>query len=110
MLSCRSRLPWPCSAVRCWGSESCAAASGRKDTRSRGSAAPEAADLLRLRHCLRMPPSTVIKRKTANIDIRVERQLIDRIDAWRDQQRVRPSRSAAIVHMIEDFLERESIT
>jgi metal-responsive CopG/Arc/MetJ family transcriptional regulator len=51
-----------------------------------------------------------IKRKTANIDIRVEPQLVKRIDAWRDQQRVRPSRSAAIVHMIEDFLERESIT
>ena len=57
-----------------------------------------------------MPYSQVIKRKTANIDIRVEPQLVERIDAWRDQQRVRPSRSAAIVHMIEDFLERESIT
>ena len=57
-----------------------------------------------------MPYSQVIKRKTANIDIRVEPQLIKRIDAWRDQQQVRPSRSAAIVHMIEYFLDLESIT
>jgi hypothetical protein len=29
-----------------------------------------------------------MKRKTANIDIRVEPQLIEKIDAWRAQQRV----------------------
>ena len=48
-----------------------------------------------------------MQRKTANIDIRVEPQLIERIDAWRAQQRVPPSRSAAIVCMIEEFLKRD---
>ena len=48
-----------------------------------------------------------MKRKTAHIDIRVEPALIDRIDAWRNQHRLPPTRSAAIVHMIEDFLERD---
>jgi hypothetical protein len=33
-----------------------------------------------------------MKRKTANINIRVEPQLIEKIDAWRAQQRVLPSR------------------
>jgi len=36
-----------------------------------------------------------MKRKTANIDIRVEPQLVQKIDAWRARQRVPPSRSAA---------------
>jgi len=36
-----------------------------------------------------------MKRKTANIDIRVELALVERIDAWSAQQRVLPSRSAA---------------
>jgi hypothetical protein len=48
-----------------------------------------------------------MKRKTANIDIRVEPQLVERIDAWRDEQRVPPTRSAAIVYMIEQFLEHD---
>ena len=42
--------------------------------------------------------------KTANIDIRVEPQLVDKIDAWRGRQRVPPSRTAAMVYMIEQFL------
>jgi metal-responsive CopG/Arc/MetJ family transcriptional regulator len=46
-----------------------------------------------------------MKRKTANIDVRVEPELVERIDAWRTQQRVQPSRSAAIVYMLEHFLE-----
>ena len=50
-------------------------------------------------------PST--KRKTANIDIRVEPQLVEKIDAWRARQRVAPSRSAAIVYMLEEFLEHD---
>jgi hypothetical protein len=45
--------------------------------------------------------------KTANIDIRVEPELIERLDAWRAQQRVPPSRSAAIVYMLEHFLDSE---
>jgi hypothetical protein len=49
-----------------------------------------------------------MQRKTANIDIRVEPRLIERIDAWRAQQRVLPSRSAAIVCMIEEFLQQET--
>ena len=48
-----------------------------------------------------------MKRKTAHLDIRVEPTLIERIDAWRNQHRLPPTRSAAIVHMIEDFLERD---
>jgi len=48
-----------------------------------------------------------MKRKTANIDIRVEPQLVEQIDAWRDRQRVSPSRSAAIVYMLEQFLEHD---
>lgn len=46
-------------------------------------------------------------RKTAHIDIRVDPELVARIDSWLDQQRIPPSRSAAIVRMIEIFLERE---
>jgi len=48
-----------------------------------------------------------MKRKTANIDIRVEPQLVQKIDAWRARQRVPPSRSAAIVYMLEEFLEHD---
>ena len=50
-----------------------------------------------------------MQRKTANLDIRVEPRLVEEIDAWRDRQRVRPSRSAAVVYMIEDFLERDPL-
>jgi hypothetical protein len=53
------------------------------------------------------PYLTGMKRKTANIDVRVEPQLIDKIDAWRAQQRVPPSRSAAIVYMLEYFLQHD---
>ena len=48
-----------------------------------------------------------VGRKTAHIDIRVEPALIGRIDDWCDQQRVPPTRSAAVVHMIEAFLAGE---
>jgi hypothetical protein len=37
-----------------------------------------------------------MKRKTANIDIRVEPQFVEKIDAWRARQRVPPSRTVAI--------------
>ena len=47
---------------------------------------------------------TRMGQKTANIDIRVEPQLVDKIDAWRGRQRVPPSRTAAMVYMIEQFL------
>jgi hypothetical protein len=46
-----------------------------------------------------------MKRKTAHIDLRVETRLVERIDAFCDRQLVRPSRSAAIVHMIERYLD-----
>ena len=49
-----------------------------------------------------------MKRKTANIDIRVEPELIAKIDAWRARQRVPPSRSAAVVYMLEHFLEHDA--
>ena len=48
-----------------------------------------------------------MRNKTAHLDIRVEPMLVARIDDWRDTQRIPPTRSAAIVHMIEEFLERE---
>jgi hypothetical protein len=48
-----------------------------------------------------------MKRKTANIDIRVEPRLVEKIDAWRARQRIPPSRSAAIVYMLEAFLARD---
>ena len=48
-----------------------------------------------------------MKRKTANIDIRVEPELVGEIDAWRAQQRVPPSRSAAIVYMLDEFLKHD---
>jgi hypothetical protein len=48
-----------------------------------------------------------MRRKTANIDIRVEPQLLEKIDAWRARQRVPPSRTAAIVRMLEDFLDHD---
>jgi len=43
--------------------------------------------------------------KTAHLDVRVEPKLIERIDAWREQQGM--SRTAAIEHMIQWFLEGE---
>ena len=57
--------------------------------------------------CPTAPYLNGMKRKTANIDIRVEPKLVDKIDAWRDRQRVPPSRSAAIVYMLEEFLEHD---
>jgi hypothetical protein len=48
-----------------------------------------------------------MKRKTANIDIRVEPELVEKIDAWRGRQRVPPSRSAAIVYMLDQFLKHD---
>ena len=57
------------------------------------------------RQCHTLPD---MKRKTANIDIRVEPQLIEKIDAWRARQRVSPNRTAAIVYMIEQFLIRDA--
>ena len=49
-----------------------------------------------------------MKRKTANIDIRVEPELVEKVDAWRARQRVLPSRSAAVVYMLEYFLKHDT--
>jgi hypothetical protein len=57
--------------------------------------------------CPTAPHLTGMKRKTANIDIRVEPQLVERIDAWRARQRLPPSRTAAIVYMLDQFLKRD---
>ena len=46
-----------------------------------------------------------MKRKIAKIDIRVEPQLIKKIDAWRAQQCLPRSRAAAISYMLEQFLD-----
>ena len=59
------------------------------------------------RACPTAPHFTGMKRKTANIDIRVEPQLVEKIDAWRARQRVPPSRSAAIVYMLDQFLDHD---
>jgi hypothetical protein len=48
-----------------------------------------------------------MQQKTANIDIRVEPRLVERIDAWRARHRVPPSRSAAVVYMLDQFLEHD---
>jgi hypothetical protein len=48
-----------------------------------------------------------MERKTANIDIRVEPRVVAKIDDWRGRQRVPPSRTAAIVYMIEQFLKHD---
>jgi hypothetical protein len=48
-----------------------------------------------------------MQQKTANIDIRVEPRLVEQIDAWRARQRVLPSRSAAVVYMLDQFLEHD---
>jgi hypothetical protein len=58
--------------------------------------------------CPTKPYLTGVKRKTANIDIQVEPRLVERFDAWRTRQRVLPSRTAAIVHMIEHFLDHDA--
>jgi hypothetical protein len=47
-----------------------------------------------------------MNRKTAHIDIRVEPEVIKRIDAWRAKHRIPPHRSTAILYMIDQFLER----
>ena len=58
--------------------------------------------------CPTTPHLTGMKRKAAaNIDIQVEPQLVEKIDAWRARQRVPPSRTAAIVYMLEQFLEHD---
>ena len=54
------------------------------------------------------PYLITMRRKSANIDVRVEPVLVEKIDAWRARQRVPPSRSAAIVHMLEHFLEHDA--
>ena len=48
-----------------------------------------------------------MSRKTANIDIRVEPELIGEIEDWIDEQRVPPTFSAAVIYMIEEFLAGE---
>jgi hypothetical protein len=59
------------------------------------------------RGCPTTPHFTGMGQKTANIDIRVEPQLVEKIDDWRARQRVPPSRTAAIVYMIEQFLKHD---
>src|SRR5262249_53263334 len=57
--------------------------------------------------CLGPPAIARVRPKRGALHIRVEPQLVEKIDAWRAPQRVAPSRSAAIVFMLEQFLERE---
>jgi hypothetical protein len=47
-------------------------------------------------------------RKTANLDLRVEPELIEKIDAWRTSQPATPSRSATIVYMLEEWMREHS--
>jgi len=53
------------------------------------------------------PSTAAMRRKTAKIYIRVEPQLVEKIDALRARQQLPPSRAAAIVHMIEHFLAND---
>ena len=46
------------------------------------------------------PSTAAMRRKTAKIYIRIEPQLVEKIDALRARQQLPPSRAAAIVHMI----------
>lgn len=46
--------------------------------------------------------------KTKHLDMRVEPEIITRVDEWRNRQRVRPSRAAAIMFMIETFLDHDA--
>jgi hypothetical protein len=57
--------------------------------------------------CRAAPYVLRMKRKTAKIDIRVEPRLVERIDAWRARRHVPSSRAAAIVYMLEHFLEHD---
>jgi hypothetical protein len=50
-----------------------------------------------------------MRRKTAKISIRVEPQLVEKIDSWRARQQVPPNRTATIVHMIEHFMATEPL-
>jgi hypothetical protein len=54
-------------------------------------------------------PGGRMKLKTANIDIRVEPRLIEKIDAWRTLRRVPPSRAEAIGYMLEYFLKHDRL-
>jgi hypothetical protein len=43
--------------------------------------------------------------KTANLDLRVERELLDRIDTWRNLHTIKPSRAAAVTFMLDGWLK-----
>jgi hypothetical protein len=51
--------------------------------------------------CPTSPHLSGVKRKTANIDTRVEPQLVEKIDPWRTQERVPPYRAAAAGYIPE---------
>jgi hypothetical protein len=43
--------------------------------------------------------------KTGHLDLRVEQDLVDKIDAWRGLHPLPPSRAAAISYMLEGWLK-----
>jgi hypothetical protein len=43
--------------------------------------------------------------KTAHLDLRVEPELIEAIDAWRNRHQVPPSRARTIAYMLAGWLE-----
>jgi len=53
------------------------------------------------------PYYTDVQAATANLDLRVEPELIGRIEDWIDEQRVPPSFAAAVVYMLETLLDGE---
>lgn len=47
--------------------------------------------------------------KSSMLRIRVEPRLLARIDQFRAEQRIPPNRSATVIHIIEDWLDAESM-
>jgi hypothetical protein len=43
--------------------------------------------------------------KPGHLDLRVEQALIDKIEAWRNAQPIRPSRAKAVSHILDDWLK-----
>lgn len=48
------------------------------------------------------------RKKTHHLDLRVCAELIKRLDAWRYRQRIPPSRTATVIHILTAWLDLES--
>ena len=52
------------------------------------------------------PIGTRRKVKNTHVGLEMPSKLVDRLDVWREQQFVVPSRNAAIRRILEEFLDR----